>query len=100
MAIGSVSLSRCVKQRGERRPAGQLGRNIPDAVHYDAGQSRTNTKTGRRGGLTVPSSDTQTHCCSCQFACGLAVLDCLSQSPVVSPCEWLRFSGSADIPNK
>lgn len=65
------------------------------------GQSRPNTKKDTKVRvLTIPSSNTQTHCCGCQFSCGPEVLDCLSQSPVVSPCEWLRFSGLADIPNK
>lgn len=91
MAIGSVSLSTCVKQRAGRRPAAQLRRNIPDAVHCTAGQSRPNTKTAR--------------CGSSPFQVVIrrpivAAVNCLSQSPVVSPCEWLRFSGLADIPNK
>lgn len=100
MAIDSASLSRCRKQIAGRLPAAQLIRNIPDAVHCSASQSQPNTKIGRRGSSPFQVVIRRPILAAVEFSCGPELLDCLPQSPVVSPCEWLRFSGVADIPNE
>lgn len=100
MPIDPASLSTCVKQITGRRPAAQLSRNIPDAVHCSASQSQPNTETGTRGSSPFQVVIRIPILAAVEFSCGPEVLDCLSQSPVVSLCEWLRFSGVADIPNE
>lgn len=100
MAIDAACPSRWVKQKNGKKPAAQDIRNVPDAVHCSAGQSRPNTKIGSRGSSPFQVVMRIPIVAAVSFSYGLGELVCLSQSPVVSPCEWLRFSGCADIPNE
>ena len=58
------------------------------------------TGTGRRGSSPFQVVMRRPILAAVELSCGPEVFECPSQSPVVSPCpcEWLRFSGFADIP--